>query len=183
LLERRAERTAKDFIASSKWTYFELAIAHQWLRLGNGEYVRDVLAQFERADRIPGLWVFWEGAGEENSFGGWIPVRGNVRPRGITPHFWSSAEAQLLALAMLAFEDEGERALVIGAGLAPEWLQQPLRADGIGTGQRTVCWHWDGARTLSVGGELGDLAVRAGPGFPAGTRIVRRDCDAAHDVR
>lgn len=152
------------------WTYFTLATAHQRLIVGDREGARQTLAWFASQDPLPGLGVFWEGSGEENTFGLWHRTRGWVRPTGVMPHYWSSAEALLLALEMLAYADLERSELVIGAGLSPAELAGPVCVQQIGTARGPVSWQWDGAGTLRVWGPAG-LRLRAGSGFPAGTEL------------
>ena len=152
------------------WTYFEVADAHQWLFLGQPERTWQTLRWFWDHQASPGLYTWWEGKGEENSFGLWKQVRGWVNPSHVTPHYWTAAEMLLLQLDMLACADESasEPTLVIGAGIPAEWLSRPMQAQGISTRLGTVDWTWDGhAMRITVRGTR--CAVRLGPAFPAKT--------------
>jgi hypothetical protein len=175
LLERqwRAERRDDGaFRAAPQWTYFAVAQAHQWLRLGEPQKAWTTLEWFAAHDRLPGLWVFWEGRGEENRFGLWNDVRGNVAPRGVTPHYWTSAEAQLLAVEMLAFAERARRRIVIGAGAPAQWLAGPLAVERVGTALGPVSWSYDGKGRVRVSAPEG-LEVVLGAAFPRGTAIER----------
>lgn len=183
LLQRRwAATRAPDgsFIERPLWTYFSFAEAHQWLRLGAIGPVLQTLDWFDAHDVIPGLQVYWEGAGEENSFGGWRDVRGNLEPRGVTPHFWASAEALLLSIEMLAYVDQDRTRLTIGAGVPSQWLAQPLSARDVGTSVGPVSWRWDGARCVEVVAPAG-LAIALGSGFPRDALIARAPARACPD--
>jgi hypothetical protein len=160
------------FIERPKWTYFSFAEAHQWLRLGSIDPVIQTLDWFDSQDLIPGLQVYWEGDGEENSFGGWREVRGNLAPQGVTPHFWTSAEALLLSIEMLAYVDDNRNRITIGGGLPAEWLKRPLSARNVGTSLGAVSWKWNGRSCVAVD-TSSESSVVLGPSFPSGTQIVR----------
>lgn len=177
LLEQRwkLDRTPEgEFRRRPPWTYFGLAEAHQWLRLGRPDRAALTLDWFDQHQPAPGLFSFWEGNGEENSFGRWQHVRGNLEPGGVTPHYWSAAECLLLGLEMLAFvERAATPTLVIGAGVEASWLARPIAVSGVGTAAGPVAWRWDGAGSVSV--EAPDvMPVRLGPAFPPGTRVILR---------
>jgi hypothetical protein len=158
-----------------QWTYFDLASAHQWLYLGQPARTREVLDWFAAADRVPGLWSLWEGRHEENASGWWERARGNVRPKGITPHYWSSAEALLAGLDMLALEAPGPvPTLLVGAGLPAAWLEQAVDVACIGTGTRTVSWRWNGKDRVEVQGAAG-MQLKLGDGF-------RKEAVAVHQA-
>ncbi len=125
------------------WTIFSVRKAHQWLRLGRPERARAVLDQFWKQSRFPGLYILWEGNGEENSFGLWKSYRGWVTPSSVTPHYWSSAEVLLLQISMIAeaFGDD-RQILSIGAGVPEAWLHRRLRFDEVGTAIGRVSWEW-----------------------------------------
>lgn len=160
-----------SFAERPLWTYFALAEAHQWLRLGEVDRVLATLDWFDANDTVPGLQVFWEGNGEENSFGGWRDVRGNLAPNGVTPHFWTSAEGLLLSLEMLAYVDQDRSRLTIGGGLPPQWLDRPLSVRDVGTTVGPVSWQWNGRQCVAVDAPAG-LSLTTGPNFPDGTVIV-----------
>lgn len=169
---RGERRDDGSFRAAPAWTYFSIAQAHQWLRLGEPQRAWTTLDWFAVHDRVPGLWIFWEGSGEENRFGLWNDVRGNVAPRGITPHYWTSAEAQLLAIEMLAFAERRQGRIVIGAGVPREWITGPLAVERIGTALGQVSWWYDGNGRVRVSVPDG-VQVVLGPGFPPGTALER----------
>lgn len=161
------------FRAFPPWTYFDIAEAHQWLRLGRADRVHATLDWFDRHQPAPGLHGFWEGTGEENSFRQWRHVRGHLEPRTVTPHYWTAAECLLLSLAMLAHSVPGEPGgLVIGAGVQPGWLARPIAVRGIGTALGSVAWRWEPRGLLTVDAPAA-LAVVPGPAFPATTRVLR----------
>jgi len=154
------------------WTYFEVADAHQWLFLGQPERTWKTLHWFWENQAAPGLYTWWEGRGEENTFGLWENVRGWVNPPHVTPQYWTGAEMLLLQIDMLAYVDESasEPAIVIGAGIPAEWLSRPMSVRGILTRLGQVDWKWDG-RAMQVTLEGVKSAIRLGPSFPSTTTV------------
>jgi hypothetical protein len=126
------------------WTYFTIAEAHQWLRLGEPEKAWTTMRWFWDHQASPGMYTWWEGSGEENTFHRWEQVRGWISPPYVTPHYWSAAEMLLLQLEMLTYLD-GDT-LVIGAGVQKEWLEKKIVVKGLPFGGKKVDWEWDGKR-------------------------------------
>jgi hypothetical protein len=50
------------------WTYFDIAEAHQWLFLGQPDRVWSTLNWFWNNQASPGLYSWWEGNGETNTY-------------------------------------------------------------------------------------------------------------------
>jgi hypothetical protein len=163
-LTHNNDNTLKD---PPLWTYFTLAQTHQWLSLGRPDFVWNDLNWFWNHQASPGLFTWWEGDGEENSFGRWKSVRGWITPPHVTPHYWTAAEMLLLQLDMLVCLDESgpQPLLRIGAGVPDAWLQQPLRVDGIFTRLGRVDWQWAENR-LSVRLRGFKCDLQPGPAFP-----------------
>jgi hypothetical protein len=164
--------TEGGFRDSPLWTYFELAEAHQWLLIGRPERAWIVVDWFRGNQSSPGLYSWWEGRGEENSFGRWANVRGWVRPDSVTPHYWTAAEMLSLQLDMLAYVDESETepTLVVGGGVKGQWLKTPMTAGRVPTRAGVVDWNWaDGRMRVIVHGN--PVRVRLGPMFPIGTSL------------
>jgi len=154
------------------WTYFTLAEAHQWLFSDRPEKAWAVLRWFWEHQASPGLYTWWEGRGEENTFHLWEKARGWVRPPHVTPHYWTASQMLLLQLGALAAVDPAaeEPALLIGAGVPAEWLARPLSVEGIATEAGVVDWRWrDGRMTVVVRG--GRPRVRLGASFPPGAPL------------
>jgi hypothetical protein len=84
-----------------EWTYFDVAEAHNWLELGDRPRAEQTLHWFWNHQVSPGLYTWWEGSGEENSFHGWDDVRGWLHPEHVTPHYWTAAEMLLLQLDLV----------------------------------------------------------------------------------
>jgi hypothetical protein len=97
---RWASRRTSDggFKKHPEWTYFDIAEAHNWLALGDRASAEQTLHWFWNHQASPGLYTWWEGRGEENSFHRWNDVRGWVHPQHVTPHYWTAAEMLLLQL-------------------------------------------------------------------------------------
>jgi hypothetical protein len=154
------------------WTYFDVATAHQWMLLGEGTRSWHILDWFWDHQQFPGLYTWWEGADEGNTFYWWDTARGWVRPRTVTPHYWTVAEMVLLQMDMLAsLEPRGaDTVVVIGGGVRPDWLRTPMGVRGLRIAGRTVDWSWSrGAVHVQVGGA--PVAVRLAPAFPSDTRL------------
>ena len=158
-----------SFRTKPLWTYFEVAEAHQWLLLGEVQFPSatdrawQLLTWFWNNQASPGLYTWWEGDGEENSFGLWKEIRGWVKPTSVTPHYWTAAEMLSLQLDMLVHEKE-DGTLVIGLGIPHDWLAHTMSVDGIFCSRGRVSWKWDG-KELVV--KLNGLQVPfvAGPAF------------------
>ena len=158
------------------WTYFNTAQAHQWLFLGDIRRVWQTLSYFWDNDCSPGLYAYWEGHGEENSFRQWESIRGWLAPRYVTPHYWTAAEMLLLQLDMLACvtEFDATPVLVIGAGVPAGWTQHPMRVQGVPTSAGKVSWTYkDKQVVVEVTGPV-QPAVRLGSGFAKDTRVEVR---------
>jgi hypothetical protein len=154
------------------WTYFEFAQAHQGLFLGRRERVWETLTWFWDHAASPGLYTWWEGFSEGNSFGRWLDVRGWVSPPHVTPHYWSAAEMLCLQLDMLTYVDESsaEPVLVVGAGVPPAWLSQPMHVRGLRTRWGEVAWEWrEGTMRVRLPTPL--PRVRLGSAFPRDTPL------------
>ncbi len=135
---------------------------------GQSERAWQTLRWFWDHQASPGLYTWWEGRGEENTFGHWEQVRGWVDPPHVTPHYWTAAEMLLLQLDMLAYGNPAGE-IVIGAGVRPEWISRPVSARGLLTRFGPLEWFWDGkGMGVKVSGKA---AVRLGPAFPPGAAV------------
>ncbi len=122
------------------------------------------------------MYTWWEGNGEENTFGLWEKVRGWVKPQHVTPHYWTAAEMLLLQLDMLAYTDMSANSpsnlstTVIGSGIPQDWLKQPMSVSGIPMSNGYLDWQWDGKQMLvKITGE--PTNIRLGSAFPAETPL------------
>jgi hypothetical protein len=155
-----------NFKQRPDWTYFELAEAHQWLYLGHQDKVWQTLDWFYDHQSFPGLYSWWEGKGEDNTSRKWDMIRGWISPKGVTPHYWTAAELLLLQLDMLAYTDESSpnRAIVIGAGIKPEWLAQDMQSGTVHTARGPVAWFWRAGK-LQVETVTPDIPIRLAGAF------------------
>lgn len=151
------------------WSYFEVAVAHQWLLAARAdapgalEHLWQTLNWFWSHQTSPGLYTWSEGSGEENTFGLWENVRGWVNPPYVTPHYWTAGEMLNLQLDMLVHEDPDGK-LTIGLGVPDAWLSHPMRVDGILCPGGRISWTWDGKR-LQVLRNGKPAEFIAGPAF------------------
>jgi hypothetical protein len=156
---------------SRLWTYFDIGEAHQWLWLGDPARAWRILDWYLGNSVAPGLYAWWEGEGEENTTGLYEHVRGWVRPKYVTPHYWTAAEVLLLQFEMLAMTDpDNTESVILGAGISPDWIQAPFEAHNVGTGEYRVSFKWDG-RSVTAMITGGRPAVRLGPAFPVSASI------------
>ncbi len=157
------------------WTYFSAAMTHQWLLLDEPERVWENLQWFWNEQTSPGLYSWWEGTGEENTFHLWEGVRGWVKPPYVTPHYWTAGEILALQVEMLAYVDESgtEPVLVIGGGVPKSWVGQPMRVRGLPTSLGRVDWAWkDETIQVTVRGPA--PKVRVGKAFGTAVRVKIR---------
>jgi hypothetical protein len=160
--------------AYAPWTYFSAAMAHQWLFLDRPDRVWETLEWFFARQTSPGLYTWWEGTGEENTFDLWQDVRGWVNPPNVTPHYWTAAEILAIQVDMLAFVDESEAepVLVIGGGVPRKWTQQTMGVRGIPTSLGTVDWSFlDGKVQVSI--DRRPPRVRLGSAFGPATLEIK----------
>lgn len=160
------------FRSTPLWTYFDIAEAHQWLFLNQQDRVWTTLRWFWEHQSSPGLYTWWEGNGEENTFNRWEQVRGWLKPPHVTPNYWTAAEMLLLQLDMLAYTDRAasESTLVIGAGIPKAWLNQPMNVRGLSMPNGKVDWNWDGQQ-MNVKIRGNRVSIRLGSVFPANTPL------------
>jgi hypothetical protein len=162
---------AGSFRTTPLWTYFDLAHARQWLALREPGRAWATLEYFWASSPHPGLYTLWESNFEQNGFDIWPRLRGWMRPPHVTPHYWASGEMIMLQTAMLAAMDRsgGREVIMIGAGVKPDWLAEPMHARGLVTERGRVDWQWS-ERTMRVMLEH-PVEIALGPAFPADARI------------
>ena len=174
----RAWRGSRDshggFLRRPARPALEIAQAHQWLALGDPDRAWATMRWFLDHQVSPGLYSWWDGVGEENTFHRWERIRGWVNPPHITPHYRAAGEMLMLQLDMLAYADPADdgAAVIIGAGIPPEWSRQPMTVQGLSVPQGRLDWRWDGGREMRVKLTGARRAVRLGPPFPADATLL-----------
>jgi hypothetical protein len=98
----------------SNYTPYEIRIIGAFVRLGRRDAALELL-RFFLSDRRPPAWNQWpEIAWREPR----VPAH-----VGDLPHTWVAAEYVLALRSLFAYERAADPALVLAAGLAPEWLE------------------------------------------------------------
>jgi hypothetical protein len=155
------------------WTYHDIAEAHQWLELGDRAKVWATLEWFWKNQPSPGLYQWWEGSSEENSFAGWDQVRGWVAPPYTLPHYGSAAEMLLLQLDMLVSwrQEPSGYALTIGRGVPDAWIGHPMSISNVPIPGGRLSWRWDGAElSIDIDSDK-TFRLNLGPAFPSTTKL------------
>ncbi len=108
-VDRRDGRVAWD-----EYTPYELRIVGTFVRLGWRERAQALLAYF-LAGRRPRAWNQWAE----------VIGRNYRQPRfiGDMPHGWVASDYIGSVLDLFAYERDADRALVLGRGLPPSWLE------------------------------------------------------------
>ena len=98
----------------SNYTPYEIRIIGALVRLGRRDAALELL-RFFLSDRRPRAWNQWPE----------IAWRDRKAPAhiGDLPHTWISAEYVLAVRSLFAYEREADRALMLAAGLAPDWIE------------------------------------------------------------
>jgi hypothetical protein len=123
LADWRAKRAGA--VAQTNYTPYEIRIIGALVKLGRREAALELL-RFFLSDRRPLAWNQWPE----------IAWRDPLAPAhlGDLPHTWISAEYVLAVRSLFAYERTADASLVIGAGLAPQWLEgQGVRVSGMPT--------------------------------------------------
>jgi hypothetical protein len=114
LYDWRRKRTGA--LVWQNYTPYEIRIIGAFVRLGHRDAALELL-RFFLADRRPPAWNQWPEIA-------WRDTRAPAH-LGDLPHTWIAAEYVLAVRSMFAYECPAEEALVLGAGVAPEWLTGP----------------------------------------------------------
>lgn len=172
------------FLKTPLWTYFDISEAHQWLYLDQADRVWATLDWFWNNQASQGLYTWWEGSGETNTFHRWDHVRGWINPDHVTPHYWTAAEMVLLQLDMLAYIDETEDKpiIVIGEGIKKAWLNSKMSVNGLLLSGNKVDWNWN-REHMHVVVHGGKIDVRLGSVFPTNTPLDVEYTTNHHETR
>jgi hypothetical protein len=111
LYDWRRKRTGA--LQWSNYTPYEIRIIGAFVRLGRRDAALELL-RFFLAERCPPAWNQWPEIA-------WRDPRAPAHI-GDLPHTWVAAEYVLAVRSLFAYEREADQALVLGAGLAGEWI-------------------------------------------------------------
>jgi hypothetical protein len=114
LYDWRRKRTGT--LVWQNYTPYEIRIIGAFVRLGRRDAALELL-RFFLADRRPPAWNQWPEIA-------WRDPRAPAH-LGDLPHTWIAAEYVLAVRSLFAYEYPAEGALILGAGLSPEWLSGP----------------------------------------------------------
>jgi hypothetical protein len=141
-LLRTFEKYWEHALEPRTYTPYELRVVGTLVRLGRADRARALL-QYFFADQRPAAWSHWAEV-----------VRANPREGGFIgdmPHTWVGSDFIRSALDFLAYEDDG--ALIVGAGISPEWARQGVRVRGLSTHYGTLSYEMD-ANRIRISGDL-----------------------------
>ena len=141
-LLRTFEKYWEHALEPRNYTPYELRVVGTLVRMGRADRARRLLQYFFE-DQRPAAWYHWAEV-----------VRANPREGGFIgdmPHTWVGSDFIRSALDFFAYEDDG--ALIVGAGISPEWARQGLRIEGLSTHYGSLDYSIAGNR-LSIGGKL-----------------------------
>ncbi|HKX42322.1 MAG TPA: discoidin domain-containing protein [Burkholderiaceae bacterium] len=132
--QRRADDAAGIRHGDGAYTPYEWRVVGSLVRLDQRERALEALRYFYR-DRRPAGWRQWAEV-----------VLRNVRePRflGDMPHGWVASDHIRAVLDLFAYEHEGERSLVLAAGVPMAWLREGdgVAIDGLQTPYGTLAWR------------------------------------------
>ena len=156
LADWRKKRTGE--LPWTRYTAYEIRIIGAFVRMGRRDEALEMLKIF-LADRRPFAWNQWPEITWHDPLS-----PGHV---GDVPHTWIGAEYVLALRSLFVFESETRNALVLAAGVAPEWLAgDGVLAQGLRTihgnlsyrlvqgDHGSVCFDIEGGLTVPPGGLL-----------------------------
>ena len=138
---RLADEAAGVRHGDGAYTPYEWRNVGALVRLGERERAHAAMAYFYR-DRRPAGWKQWAE----------VVARDAREPRflGDMPHGWVASDQIRAVLDLFAYEHEGERQMVLAAGVPLAWFDGPgLTIDGLRTPYGQLAWH---ARARTVNG-------------------------------
>jgi hypothetical protein len=170
---RRAEAVGTRH-GDGAYTPYEWRNVGALVRLGERERAHEAMNYFYR-DRRPAGWNQWAE----------VVVRNPREPRflGDMPHGWVASDQIRAVLDLFAHEHEGERSLVLAAGVPLAWLGGPgLAIDGLRTPYGPLGWRAR-ARTAAGGRRIVEFDVKALRTLPPGGLTLRGPWPAAARVQ
>jgi hypothetical protein len=179
-LEAQWNNAVKEIRRNSSRDYIEIADAHQWLLLGREDRAYTALAGLWDHQTSQGLYSWGVESSRENTPSQWKNTRvwfaGNEDHDkdgyAVMPSYRTAAEILLLQLDMLAYVDQTaeEPTIVIGAGVQPAWIAQPMSVRNLSTSLGRIDWTWNG-RQISVTVRGSHAPVQFGPAWPVSTPL------------
>ena len=160
---RLADEAAGVRHGDGAYTPYEWRNVGALVRLGERERALAAMAYFYR-DRRPAGWKQWAE----------VVVRDGREPRflGDMPHGWVASDQIRAVLDLFAYEHEGERSMVLAAGVPLAWFNGPgLTIAGLRTPYGPLGWHAR-ARTAS-GRHTVRFDVQALRSAPPGGIVLR----------
>jgi hypothetical protein len=134
-LLRTFEKYWEHALEPRTYTPYELRVVGTLVRLGQAERARQLLDYFFE-DQRPAAWHQWAEV-----------VRAHPREGGFIgdmPHTWVGSDFIRSALDFFAYEDDG--ALILAAGIAPEWARAGVRVENLSTHYGRLTYSIDGNR-------------------------------------
>ena len=152
----------------------QLTQAHRALRLGRPEAVWATLHQLWSHQASPGLYT-WDAPRptQDEVADGWQYARGWHNETAVSPDYETAALLLLLQQDMLAYLDEAaaEPTVVLGAGITPAWLSQPMAVSNLALPGGSITWQWDGQKMrVTLRGPV--RKIQLGSAFPPGTELA-----------
>ena len=138
---RRADEAAGRRHGDGAYTPYEWRNVGAFVRLGQRARAQQAMAYFYR-DRRPAGWNQWAE----------VVLRDAREPRflGDMPHGWVGSDQIRAVLDLFAYEHEGERGLVLAAGVPMAWFDgRGLTIDGLRTPYGRLGWHARARRTAA----------------------------------
>lgn len=151
----------------------QLTQAHRALRFGRPDAVWATLHQLWSHQASPGLYT-WDAPRptQDEVADGWQYARGWHNETAVSPDYETAALLLLLQQDMLAYLDEAaaEPTVVVGAGILPAWLSQPMAVSSLALPGGSITWQWDGQK-MRVTLRGPSRKIQLGSAFPPGTEL------------
>ena len=147
-------------VASENYTPYELRTVGTFVRLGRKSVAHELLDFFFR-DVRPAAWNHWAE----------VVWKDPANPKfiGDMPHTWVGSDYIRSVTDMFAYEREDDQALVVGAGIAEDWV-----TTSPGVSIRELATHY-GPLSYTMSGTTSEVRVRIETGLrvPAGGIVLQ----------